>query len=253
MMQAEEAAEGSQLPALKKALPPTPHLKKLLKTATSQDGTGSGFPFSKLPPEIRNMIYDMVFGATQAVAKSKAYFEPQTIAKCDDSSKICIDYHSGRKKETRFVVHGKGIHRAPLQTCKQVYAEAVAVSFENVVFRVKCIRHLNTLLKKLGKNGRAFVRRIALVDALNRSETPLKAVMRECVSLESFDLYLLWRGIKRTLGKSYEERHAMHVLRGMTLRVSVLDLNSLKGTERDQCIELCREMTQHVAQVPGSA
>ncbi|MCJ1250195.1 hypothetical protein MMC30_007421 [Trapelia coarctata] len=131
----------------------------------------SHFPFLRLPPEVRMMIYEQVMGSSLHDNKPG-----------DPGSRIRDPIFVKTTSHTR---SGKGIR--PLQdrqayknatpqlalafTCRQIYPEATRIWYSNVKFTFPCAERMEAFMRSITKDNLNAIRHVRLHLGHNYSDT----------------------------------------------------------------------------------
>ena len=144
------ALRRESLVSVQVKLPPTPPLTELCKSALAQDGKGDSFPFFRLPPELRNKIYQQCYSSHKLVLgywpRAKRAFTRWTI------------YEDNETLEETLTQRGRLLRL--LLACKTAYIEAISVLYAGVRFRVNLLSYINSLVRLVGPNGRHLIKDI---------------------------------------------------------------------------------------------
>ena len=176
--------------------PPIPPAAELVKQAHLQNGTRNGrqdgFPFFKLPPELRNKICDLVLSTSMQAVQYRR--RPSGLG---EFSRYYIHPILGvTSVATRIYSYDKDIvhiKRLPLlQTCKQLYLEALRFMYHGIFFQIRSITQLESLLKRLGPNGRMMVQLLTQIhiEGASRRVTKLSPLINECTSLKRVNIIM---------------------------------------------------------------
>lgn len=218
---------------------PTPSFDELQRTAVRQSGNGDGFQLFRLPPEIRNMIY-------------------QQFVPSDDTIFVAIRYCVGKKDN--WYMHSGGSTNGGceifllnsqlaklLRTSKQAYLECLPFLYAKLVVLFTTWPSLNTTLSRLGQNGRSLVVSLENDPYLRYSSTATYSVLsrvphiKNLTRLRKVSIYLYAYYVTRNA--SGDDMHPVCSLRGIELEVVTYECRHLAGTQA-----FVDKMVAHVAQ-----
>ncbi|KAK5126583.1 hypothetical protein LTR85_009517 [Meristemomyces frigidus] len=122
------------------------------------------FPFLKLPPELRNSVYDLVCALPETrlrllyhaleptkrpVGSKAAHVTARLVERTDGSAPQSVTWHSDRAGQLSFAFESKASVLALLLTCKQVYQEAMPSFYCKNMFHFLSIGTLHHILTKM--------------------------------------------------------------------------------------------------------
>lgn len=271
---AGELPSPAMTPDAKKTVPrkriSTLPLEKLAKTAKRQTnaptGDEAGFPFFKLPPEVRNCIYRYAYGThlnsslrngwrpNRVIEFAQSRGSPLQLPDQDGRTRVC--FKDELFTEPWHQRNGNDINPRLLRTCKQVYIESLAILFENKVFGFREMADTSSILRQIGTNGQRYIQAMEQIVSSGHlgwwptgprcfsGSRGLSPLIKRCPHLKTITVYLFTS--RRVVDTPVEDRHSVSTFRGLELRI--FRCHNLLGVSETRFHTFCQELIDLVAQ-----
>lgn len=246
-----------------KRLPP---FEVILSTALAQGRANTGVGFFDLSPEVRKMIYSQF-------DRSKYWYFGDGVDRWQRVSQYnMLDFNPLRKQNWRS--HSYQIESlvrytdrpllALIGTCRKIYAKALPVLYGEMIFRYDNISHLNSLLERVGPNGRAciqYIKQWNVVENSTKRTYKLKPIASGFENLKRLTIFLTQS--QYAFEKTGDDMHPICTLREVALEVLPCDdlehvhpcwprTSKWYKEHKDECEAFAAKMVAHVAQPRGT-